>query len=137
VTRVLLAVVVVLVAEGLAGTAVGAQRTGPIRIGALTQSWGPTPSIVGLRDGLQELGYRENQDFVIGVRFTQGNFAQLPVAARELVRLGTDLIITSEVDAAAAKAAQMATDQSQDRQGARSHDPAVGPDKGRSGHSVS
>jgi hypothetical protein len=27
--------------------------------------------VVGLRDGLKELGYRENQDFVIGVRFTQ------------------------------------------------------------------
>ncbi len=28
----------------------------PIRIGALTTSWGPTPAVVGLRDGLVELG---------------------------------------------------------------------------------
>ena len=55
-----------------------AERTKPIRIGALTDSWGPTPGVVGLRDALIELGYRENQDFVIGVRFTQGNIAARP-----------------------------------------------------------
>ena len=43
-----------------------AERTQPIRIGALTDSWGPTPGVVGLRDGLKELGYRENHDFAIG-----------------------------------------------------------------------
>ena len=59
-----------------------------VKIGALTESWGPTPSFAGLRDGLQELGYRENQDFVLGVRFTQGNVAELPEAARALVRHG-------------------------------------------------
>ena len=36
-----------------------AERAHPIRIGALTDSWGSTPNIVGLRDGLQKLGYRE------------------------------------------------------------------------------
>ena len=66
-----------------------------VTIGALTESWGPTPAIIGVRDGLQELGYRENQDFVIGVRFTQGNVAELPEAARALVRHGVDLIVTS------------------------------------------
>ena len=44
------------------GTDVG-QRPQPFRIGALTESWGPTPSDVGLRDGLAELGYRENEHF--------------------------------------------------------------------------
>src|SRR5512145_2443420 len=58
-------------------------RNKPIRIGALTESWGPTPGVVGLRDGLVELGYRENHDFVIGVRFTQGDIAALtPACAR-------------------------------------------------------
>ncbi|HYU89478.1 MAG TPA: ABC transporter substrate-binding protein [Gemmatimonadales bacterium] len=79
-----------------------------VTIGALTESWGPTPAIIGVRDGLQELGYRENQDFVIGVRFTQGNVAELPEAARALVRHGVDLIVTSGGDNAT-KAAQMAT----------------------------
>lgn len=84
-----------------------AERTQPVRIGALTESWGPTPGIVGLRDGLKELGYRENQDFVIGVRFTQGNIAALPQAARELVEQGIDILFTN--NPAPAKAAQMAT----------------------------
>ena len=72
-----------------------AQRNKPIRIGALTESWGPTPGVVGLRDGLVELGYRENHDFVIGVRFTQGDIAALPQAARELLRQGIDILFTT------------------------------------------
>jgi len=81
-----------------------------IKIGALTESWGPTPAIVGLRDGLQELGYRENQDFAIGVRFVQGNLAELPEAARALARQGVDVIVTSGGDHST-KAAQQATTQ--------------------------
>jgi putative tryptophan/tyrosine transport system substrate-binding protein len=84
-----------------------AERTEPIRIGALTDSWGPTPGVVGLRDGLKELGYRENHDFVIGIRFTQGDIAALPQAARELVQQGVDILFTN--NPAPAKAAQMAT----------------------------
>ena len=85
-----------------------AERTKPILIGALTDSWGPTPGVVGLRDGLTELGYRENQNFVIGVRFTQGDIAALPQAARELAAQGVDILFTA--NPAAAKAAQLATD---------------------------
>ena len=84
-----------------------AQRKQPVLIGALTESWGPTPGIVGLRDGLRDLGYRENQDFAIGVRFTQGNIAALPEAARELVKQKVDILFTA--NPAPAKAAQTAT----------------------------
>ena len=83
------------------------ERPKPIRIGALTDSWGPTPGVVGLRDGLKELGYRENRDFVSGVRFTEGNIAALPQAARELVKQGVDILFTN--NPAPAKAAQQAT----------------------------
>ena len=79
-----------------------------VKIGALTQSWGPTPAIIGLRDGLTELGYRENEDFVIGVRFTQGNPSELSAAARDLVRHGVDVIVTSEAGDGA-KVARAAT----------------------------
>jgi putative ABC transport system substrate-binding protein len=81
-----------------------AKRARPIRIGALTESWGPTPNMVGLRDGLQKLGYREDEDFFLGVRFTQGNHAELPAAAQELVQHGVDLLLAEGVNAA--KAAQ-------------------------------
>ena len=84
-----------------------AERHKPIRIGALTDSWGPTPGMVGTRDGLQDLGYRENTDFVIGVRFTQGDNSALSTAARELVQQGVDILLTN--NPAPAKAAQMAT----------------------------
>lgn len=84
-----------------------AARNKPIRIGALTDSWGPTPGVVGLRDGLKQLGYRENEDFVIGVRFTQGNVAALRGAARELIEQRVDLLFTN--NPAPAKAAQMVT----------------------------
>ncbi|HEX9819814.1 MAG TPA: hypothetical protein VGD07_09405, partial [Methylomirabilota bacterium] len=58
-----------LIGEGLAPSPALAQpRAAPILIGALTESWGPTPAIVGLRDGLVAMGHREDQDFVIGVR---------------------------------------------------------------------
>jgi putative ABC transport system substrate-binding protein len=91
----------------LIGNANAAERTKPILIGVLTDSWGPTPGTVGLRDGLKERGYRENQDFVIGVRFTQGDSATLPQAARELVEQGVDILFA--VNPAPTKAAQMAT----------------------------
>ena len=92
----------------LLGSAVAAPPARLIKIGALTESWGPTPAILGLRAGLQELGYRENEHFVIGVRFTQGNPAELAEAARDLVRHGTDIIVTGE-GGNTAKAAQAAT----------------------------
>jgi len=103
----LLVLGIVLAAAGPMARATEAQSPRLVKIGALSDSWGPTPAIVGLRDGLQELGYRENQDFVIGVRFVQGNVAELPEAARALVRHGVDLIVTSRDTGA--KAAQMAT----------------------------
>jgi putative ABC transport system substrate-binding protein len=71
------------------------ERARPIRIGALNAAWGPSPALVGLRDGLQELGYREDEDFVIGVRFTQGDYGALPAAARELLKLDPDLIFVA------------------------------------------
>jgi putative ABC transport system substrate-binding protein len=97
-------------ALALAGPVVlpaGAQAPRLAKIGALTESWGPTPAFVGLRDGLEELGYRENRHFVIGVRFTQGNVAELPEAALGLVRHGVDVIVTSGDHSA--RAAQKAT----------------------------
>jgi putative ABC transport system substrate-binding protein len=92
------------------GRDLGAQPARLIKIGGLTESWGPTTTIVGLRDGLQERGYRENKDFVIGVRFTQGSASELPQAARDLVAHGVDVIVATG-RGPEAKAAQMATSQ--------------------------
>jgi ABC-type uncharacterized transport system substrate-binding protein len=99
---------IALASVGPMAPAADAQSPRLVKIGALTESWGPTPNVVGFRDGLQERGYRENRDFVLGVRFTQGNLDELPEAARGLVRHGVDLIFAS--GSQAAKAARMATD---------------------------
>src|SRR5919197_5862054 len=45
----------------------------------------PGPFIAGLREGLRELGYVEEITFRLEIRSAQGNFAKLPVLARELV----------------------------------------------------
>jgi putative ABC transport system substrate-binding protein len=104
-----LALVVVFAGAVLLDAAAGAaQISGPVRIGALTESWGPTTSIVGFRDGLLELGYRENEHFFLGVRFTQGDTRALPAAARELVQQGVDLLVAAGPDAT--RAARAATD---------------------------
>jgi putative ABC transport system substrate-binding protein len=79
-----------------------AERGSPFLIGALTESWGVTPNEIGLRDGLVALGYRENEHFVIGSRFTQGNITTLPDAARDLVQYGAQLIFAATSRAAEA-----------------------------------
>jgi ABC-type uncharacterized transport system substrate-binding protein len=101
-------ILLLLMTGGIATGASGAaDRVKPIKVGALTDSWGPTPSIVGLRDGLVERGYRQGEQFEIGVRFTQGDVSALPAAAQDLVRDGVDIIFV--MGANAAKAAQKAT----------------------------
>jgi len=77
-------------------------RARPVRIGAVTSSWGWTPGFVGLRAGLLELGYRENEDFIIGVRFTSGDVSGLEGAARDLLAQGADILLAGEGEAAAA-----------------------------------
>ncbi len=89
------------------GATASAEPARPVRIASLNPSWGPSPGDVGLRDGLLELGYREDVDFEIGVRFTQGDLAALPAAARKLVGYGVDIIFA--VGISAARAAQQAT----------------------------
>jgi putative ABC transport system substrate-binding protein len=95
---------------GAIGVGPSAAQRAPVRIGALTEAWGPTPSIVGLRDGLVELGHRENEHFVIGVRFTGGDPAGLPAAARQLVERGADILVTGGGGVKEAKALQLATE---------------------------
>ena len=46
----------------------GAALEKPVRIGVLTPAWGPPGALGGLVEGLIDLSYRENEDFVIGVR---------------------------------------------------------------------
>jgi hypothetical protein len=74
-----------------AGPALALDR--PVRIGVLTPAWGPPGGLDHLVEGLIDLGYRENEDFVIGVRFTQGNISALPAAAKAMVEGGVDFYL--------------------------------------------
>ena len=56
---------------------------------------GSDPSgIAGLRQGLQELGYVENQNIIIEYRYAEGNPDRLPSLIAELTHLKVDLIVT-------------------------------------------
>jgi putative ABC transport system substrate-binding protein len=62
----------------------------------------------GLRRGLRELGYVENQNYVFEYRSADGDAQHFPELAAELVRLGVDLIVTRGTPAA--RAAKEATE---------------------------
>ena len=106
--HILLISLILIVSSLFPGSSSAAERDRPVRIGVLTPSWGPPPQVIGLRDGLLELGYREGEQFVIGVRFTQGDITALPAVARQLVKLSPDLIFAHRDSAA--KAAKNSTD---------------------------
>ena len=59
-------------------------------------AWGPPGELEGFVQGLIDLGYRENEDFVIGVRFTQGDISALPAAAKAMVAGGVDLLLADD-----------------------------------------
>lgn len=70
-------------------------RTRPVLIGMLTYLWGATSDMVAVRDGLVELGNRENEHFALGARHAEGNEKMLAAIVRELVRDGAEIIYAS------------------------------------------
>jgi putative ABC transport system substrate-binding protein len=79
----------------------------PVRIGVLTNAWGPPQGLEGIVEALVEMGHQENVDFVIGVRFTSGESAALNSAAEDIVAAGVDILVP--VGSMAAEAARAAT----------------------------
>ena len=65
-------------------------------------------NIDALRRGLRELGYVENQNYILEYRSADGDGARFPLLADELVRLHVDLIVTRGTPAA--QAAKNATE---------------------------
>ena len=61
-----------------------------------------------LRRGLRELGYIENQNYILEYRSADGDAERFPALADELVRLGVDLIVNRGTPAA--RAAKNATE---------------------------
>jgi ABC-type uncharacterized transport system substrate-binding protein len=65
-------------------------------------------NIEALKRGLRDLGYVENQNYVLEYRSADGEGERFPAFADELVRLGVDLIVTRGTPAA--RAAKSATE---------------------------
>ena len=71
------------------------RRSGPVLIGMLTYLWGATSDMVAVRDGLEELGYRNNEHFAVGARAAEGSEAKLAVIMGEFKDAGVDIVYAS------------------------------------------
>jgi putative ABC transport system substrate-binding protein len=98
-----------LLALGAAPLAAEAQHAGKLsRIGVLMGATAETtrPLLRALTEGLRDLGYLEERDYVFDGRYADGRLERLPELAAEFVRLRADVIVTgSNVHVAAAKRA--------------------------------
>jgi putative tryptophan/tyrosine transport system substrate-binding protein len=101
-------IVTLALAMFVAPLAAGAQQTGKIpRIGVLSPSSPPYPSLDAFRQGLRDLGYVEGQNILLEYRYADWQFDRLPTLAAELVQLKPDVIFTFTT--AGALAAKQAT----------------------------
>lgn len=74
------------------------------RIGFLAQAT-PETSAAGLnafREGLRELGYAEKRNYVLEIRFADGQSERLPALAADLVAVPVDVIVTPSTPSALA-----------------------------------
>lgn len=65
------------------------------RVGWISTEPQPDPFIEGFREGLRRLGYVEQQDLVIELRYAPGNFEKLQSAIAELKALNVAFIVSS------------------------------------------
>ena len=79
----------------------GRQRLGILLVGGREPFWSH------FRDGLRDLGYIANETLLIDFRSAEGNLANLPGLAAELVQSKVDIIVASETPAV--EAARRAT----------------------------
>jgi putative tryptophan/tyrosine transport system substrate-binding protein len=89
----------------------GAQQSARTRRIGILETVSPSLNVKNLdalRRGLRELGYVENQNYVLEYRSADGDAGRFPALADELVRLGVDLIVTRGTPAA--RAAKNATE---------------------------
>lgn len=85
-----------LVISSLASVANPLQRHGPTAIGMLAYLWAPTDDMLGLREGLQTLGYDQDVHVALGVRFAAGNEQQLEPIIRQFLHYGAEILYVSE-----------------------------------------
>lgn len=68
----------------------------PARVGVVHLGQGPeAPVVVGLRQGLRDLGYVEGQEVVLEIRAGQGRYETALEAARALVKRGVHVFVSA------------------------------------------
>src|SRR5262245_4629651 len=92
---------------------VRAQQSMPV-IGYIGLLVRPAPdqsrTVIGIRRGLAEFGYREGHNFLFEYRYAGQQYDRIPALAEELVRRQVDLIITpNTASVMAAKATTQST----------------------------
>jgi ABC-type uncharacterized transport system substrate-binding protein len=90
--------IIVLVAMLASTKATGTEtlaNSGPIAIGMLAHLWGPTEDMLGVRDGLAELGLRQDEQVALGVRYAAGDANRLDAMARQVLRDGATILYAS------------------------------------------
>jgi len=100
---------VALACAGLPDPAVTQAAERPVRIGVLFSDTpgARAPMLEALRQGLQELGYRDGKDLVLDVRYAEDREERLDPLALELVQERVDVLVTGGT--APTAAAQRAT----------------------------
>ena len=73
----------------------GEQRGKPARIGYLSASSPPDNNFASFLAGMRALGYAEDRDFVVEVRYARRDYSRFPVLVEELVRARVDLILAA------------------------------------------
>lgn len=81
--------------------ALGASMARPVKIGWLSMFSISTPMSLGMVDGLEKLGYRKDDDFVLGTISVDERHGELPGAARRLIQLAPDILVGDNIAAAA------------------------------------
>jgi putative ABC transport system substrate-binding protein len=95
----------------MASSPAGAQQPAKNRRIGILETVSPSlnaKNLDALRRGLRELGYVENQNYVLEYRSADGDAGRFPALANELVGLDVDLIVTRGTPAA--RAAKNATE---------------------------
>jgi len=106
VTRLITAVVLLLLAAPLAADAQQPEKTYRVAYLAAAPRSANQAMLTRFQQGMRELGYVEGRNLVLEPRFAEGKLERLPMLAQELVRLRPDVIFVSTTPGSlAAKAA--------------------------------
>lgn len=66
----------------------------PVLVATVSRAYGVHPTSRGFRDGMEQLGYKEFVDYVVGDFYTRGDNSRLPSILDQIATNGSHIIIT-------------------------------------------